>query len=140
MIFYSASTNGFYDSAIHGDAIPAGAVQITAEQHEALLTAQSQGKRIRPDGSGHPEAIDPPPAGITVPVFVSPRQAKLALLQHGLLDQVEAAIAAADRATQITWASSTAFERSNPLVLALAGQLNLSSADLDQLFILAATL
>lgn len=60
-IYYSKSTGGFYDAAIHGDKIPADAVEITAEQHAALLEGQSQGKIISADENGYPILIDPPP-------------------------------------------------------------------------------
>ncbi|MCY9814479.1 hypothetical protein [Aeromonas caviae] len=59
-MFYSKSTGGFYDAAIHGDNIPADAVEITAEKHTSLLDAQSRGKLISADEFGYPEAIDPP--------------------------------------------------------------------------------
>lgn len=58
-MFYSASTGGFYDAAIHGDNIPAGAVEITVEEHTALLSGQSAGKRIVPDASGRPIVAGP---------------------------------------------------------------------------------
>lgn len=57
---YSKSTGGFYDATIHGDNIPADAVEITAEYHAELLAAQSSGKQITADESGYPIAIDPP--------------------------------------------------------------------------------
>ena len=60
MLFYSAKTGGFYDAAIHGDAIPSGAVEITAQEHAALLDAQSSGKVIQADKNGMPVAVDPP--------------------------------------------------------------------------------
>ena len=60
-MFYSAQTKGFYDSAIHGDNIPADAVEITADHHAALLSAQSQGAAIQADASGAPVAVFPPP-------------------------------------------------------------------------------
>lgn len=60
-MFYSKSTGGFYDAAIHGEAIPADAVEITAEQHAALLAAQSTGQQITVDEDGFPIAIDPRP-------------------------------------------------------------------------------
>jgi len=59
-MFYSAQTNGFYEPAIHGDNIPADAVKITAEQHQALMEGQSAGKVIAPDADGHPVLQDPP--------------------------------------------------------------------------------
>lgn len=60
-MFYSPSKNGFYTPEIHGDAIPADAVEITREHYEALIDGQSQGKRIVADANGHPILQDPPP-------------------------------------------------------------------------------
>lgn len=59
-MFYSKSTGGFYDAAIHGDNIPADAVEITTEEHAALLAGQGQGKRIVADAQGRPMLADPP--------------------------------------------------------------------------------
>jgi hypothetical protein len=58
---YSPSTGGFYTAAIHGDNIPADAVEITTERHAALIAGQSQGKRIVAGASGVPALQDPPP-------------------------------------------------------------------------------
>lgn len=60
-MFYSKSTGGFYTREIHDDNIPADAVEITVEEHQALLEGQSQGKRIVADESGRPILQDPPP-------------------------------------------------------------------------------
>lgn len=59
-MFYSKSTGGFYDASIHGNNIPADAVEITEAEHAALLDAQAQGKRIQADVNGNPVAVDPP--------------------------------------------------------------------------------
>lgn len=59
-MLYAKSTGGFYDEAIHGDNIPADAVEITAEEHALLLQGQSQGKLIVPDANGFPMLSDPP--------------------------------------------------------------------------------
>ena len=83
-------------------------------------------------------AFTAPPA--PVPQSVSPRQAKLALLQDGHLTNVEALIAAADAATQISWNDAKEFLRTDPLVLAIGTQLGLTSGQIDDLFRLAATL
>lgn len=58
-MFYSKTTSGFYSQAIHGDNIPGDAVEITAEQHAALLQGQSDGKQIVPDANGFPVLITP---------------------------------------------------------------------------------
>ena len=59
-MFYSKSTGGFYASEIHGDNIPADAVEITNEEHRELIEGQSQGKRIVADANGFPVLADPP--------------------------------------------------------------------------------
>lgn len=79
-------------------------------------------------------AYEPTPV---IPTSVTPLQASRALLQTGLLDSVETAIAAADRETQLAWQKATAIERNSPFVATMATALSLSDADLDQLFILA---
>jgi hypothetical protein len=61
-MFYAKSTSGFYDAEIHGDNIPNDAVEITPEQHAALLNGQSNGKQIVGDENGQPILIDQPPA------------------------------------------------------------------------------
>lgn len=60
-MLYSKQTNGFYTREIHGDNIPEDAVEITPEQHAALVEGQSQGKIISADENGYPILIDPPP-------------------------------------------------------------------------------
>ena len=59
-MFYSKSTGGFYTPEIHGDNIPADAVEITVEEHQTLLEGQSQGKRIVADENGYPVLTDQP--------------------------------------------------------------------------------
>lgn len=60
-MFYSQSTGGFYLPEIHGDAIPADAVEINREHYETLLAGQSNGKLIVADADGYPILQDPPP-------------------------------------------------------------------------------
>lgn len=72
-----------------------------------------------------------------VPYKISIRQAKLALLGAGLLDDIENAIASADRSVQISWEYATEFERDNPLILYFQSRLNLSKEQVDNLFIQA---
>jgi hypothetical protein len=60
-MLYAKSTGGFYDRAIHGDNIPADAVEITEAEHAALIEGQALGKRIVADENGRPILQDPPP-------------------------------------------------------------------------------
>ena len=60
-MYFSKSTGGFYATEIHGDNMPADVVEITAEQHAALIEGQSNGKIIAADTDGFPVLQDPPP-------------------------------------------------------------------------------
>ena len=76
-------------------------------------------------------------------IVVSRLQAKAALLQMGLLDQVEALMVGMDAMTQLAWREAISYNRDSPMLNALAPYLSwpdgtaLTSADLDQLFLLA---
>jgi hypothetical protein len=144
-MFYSAKTGGFYDASIHGDVIPANAVEISIDQHAALLAGQSKGKIIVPDESGNPVLADPLPADPQKINSVTMRQARLALLDVGLLDDVDAAIAAIPddtqrKAAQIEWEYAGTVDRSSPFTQQLAVGLGLDSSALDALFTEAAKL
>lgn len=52
--FYSATTNGFYASEIHGDNMPNDVVEITQQRHDELFQGQSNGLRITSDENGYP--------------------------------------------------------------------------------------
>ena len=56
---YSKSTNGFYTRDIHGENMPADVVEITTEEHTALLEGQSNGKLIDFDEAGYPLLTEP---------------------------------------------------------------------------------
>lgn len=93
------------------------------------------------------EGNTPQPADPVVPAIpevVTMRQARLALLQAGLLAQVNTAVAnmlgAAGDTARIEWEFSSTVERNRPLVQALGAALGLTDAQLDDLFRLAATL
>ena len=80
------------------------------------------------------------PEIIIIPTTVSMRQARLALLQSGLLDTVNLTIIAGGDADKITWEYATEVNRSDSLVQNLAIGLGLSETDLDNLFLLASSL
>ena len=75
-----------------------------------------------------------------VPASVTPRQVRLLLLSQNLLAQVETIIAASDEATKIAWEYASEFRRDDPLLLALAQQLNLTNQQVDEFFIAAAAI
>lgn len=84
--------------------------------------------------------VPPPDPGTIIPEVVSMRQARLALLQVGILADVDAAIAQGTQADQITWEYATEVNRGDALVANMATALGLSSSQLDSLFLLASTL
>lgn len=91
--------------------------------------------------------LNPEPMSVvpSVPVSVSMRQAKRALLNAGLLDAADMAIAGiaddtARRAAQIDWTSATEVRRDWPLVAAIAQALSLTDQQIDALFVAASQL
>ena len=70
---------------------------------------------------------------------VTPRQARLAMQQAGLITAVTAWIAAADEATRIEWEFALEVRRDWPPITACAAALGLTDEQLDELFTLAAT-
>lgn len=88
-----------------------------------------------------PEPADAPP----IPTVATMRQARLALLNIGKLDDVEAAIAAIPdatqkRAAQIEWEFAATVERNSALLASLASAIGLTESDLDALFVQAVAL
>lgn len=85
----------------------------------------------------------PPPSPV-VPAAVTMRQARLALLGAGLLDDVEAAIAALPsqqkEAARIEWEYSQEVQRHNGFVSVLAPALGMTDEQTDALFLAAAAL
>lgn len=86
----------------------------------------------------------PVPAPAPVPAVASMRQARLALLQAGKLQDVDAAIAAlpspAKEAAQVEWEYATEVSRDSALMQQLAAAIGLDDAALDALFTQAAQL
>lgn len=71
---------------------------------------------------------------------VTMRQASLALLNAGLLDNVEALVATLPRAYQIEWERASVVHRDNQLVEIVRQQQGMTHAQIDDLFAQAATL
>ena len=69
-----------------------------------------------------------------VPQTITPLQAKLQLLEIGLLDDVEAMVSA-DKKVQLYWEYASVIERDNEILLMMTAQLGLTEDMLDELFI-----
>jgi hypothetical protein len=91
-----------------------------------------------------PQKPTPDPVSL-IPQAVSMRQARLALLQAGILATVDQVIAGitpteAQQKIKIEWDYATEVDRQWPTLLALQSTLELTDEQVDDLFILAATL
>jgi hypothetical protein len=132
-IYYAASVSGFYNSAIHGDAIPTDAVEISADEHAALLADQSAGKVIEADADGHPVAVDPPPLSLN-----ERRAAALTRINSGGEAAMASLRANYPESEVMSWSQQTkeadALEANpnatTPLLTAIATARGLSVADL----------
>lgn len=142
------------------DALAATAAKATAEaalatantEHTAALAAKqtemdtalasAQAELAAKDAEiARLTALVPAPVIVSgVPQTVTMRQARLALLASGLLDDVTAAVAGAGQAAQIEWEYSDVVARNAALVQVLSGALGLTDEQLDGLFVVAATL
>ena len=81
------------------------------------------------------DAPPPPPQPITQ---VTATQARRAIVAAGLLDPVEAAMAAATDDVKTLWYTSDPIQRTDPVLNSFAAQLGLTSDQLDALFVSAA--
>lgn len=100
-----------------------GQIPLTDEEETALLAewAANEGK-------------------VKVPQSVTMRQARLMLSNAGLLDSVNASVQASSKDIQLTWEYAQEVKRNDPYVLSLGASLGLTDAQIDNLFIQAATL
>ncbi len=128
MPFYKTATNQlfFLGSESEEGFLPQGAQRITDEEAEVIRLANLA--QTTPQ----------------VPQVVTMRQARLALLQNGLLAQVETAIAnlpgTGGDAARIEWEYSQTINRNHSLVTSLSSVLSLTEQQLDDLFTLASSL
>lgn len=79
----------------------------------------------------HTLADAPPPP---VPQAVTMFQAREQLRRDGLLATVDAAVAEADEPTRLAWEYALELRRESPTVLAIAGILGLTDAQMDTMF------
>ena len=113
---------------------------------EFELRAETHADHTYPvDGWCWFDNLDAAMAGMPKNVLsVTMRQARLALLGAGLLDDVDAAINAMPEpqrtVARINWDYSSTVERDSEVLVALAASLGLAESDLDNLFTTAASL
>lgn len=93
-----------------------------------------------PDADAEQSAIP-----IAIPSQITARQLRLWLAGAGLLDQIDAALAAipddmARTTAQIEWEYATSFERSHALIASIGTAIGLDDAQIDAAFVAAAQL
>ena len=81
------------------------------------------------------DPVTPPPI-----LSITPRQFRLALNATGMRANIEAYVAAGSQDMKDTWEFATTIERNDPIIAAGAAELDLTEAQIDDLFSLAATL
>lgn len=110
----------FEEDGSQDEFIPTGLVEMTADEVHAHLNPRLE---------------------VIVPASVSMMQARLAMLDAGVLDDVERAIESMEglegRAARIQWEYAQFIDRDWPLVEALGGLLGWDSDAVDRLFISA---
>jgi hypothetical protein len=120
----------------HAHEFPSGAVAVFAQP--------SGGYDCYLSWDEVPPELLPQSPGSGVPQEVTMRQARLALLGAGLLDDVDAAINAmaepAKTAAKIEWEYSQTVQRHKGLVAQIGSALGLTSEQIDDLFVMASTL
>lgn len=77
---------------------------------------------------------------IVVPQSVTPLQARRALRKAGIKAEVDAYVETLDDDAQDAWEYALSVERNNPIVLGAGAALGMTEQQMDDLFILAATL
>lgn len=131
---------GFYPEDIWPEGYPDDAVEISEDHYQEFM----QFGGFRRWGGSMPVPYEPPQPEPQVPQRVSKAQAKLALLEAGLLDTVEASLAAMEgvegQRARIEWNDRTEFHRDHEFIGLLAGAIGLSKEQVDALFTRAAAL
>lgn len=83
--------------------------------------------------------VEPEPIPEPIPKVITMRQARLQLLEVGLLDDVEASVAL-DRKSQIEWEYANEVYRESPLIESVKGALSLTDEQIDEMFMKASKL
>lgn len=144
-IFFQASPVAFFDDRLRDP--PPLAVEITEEQHAALLQEQARGKRIvaGPDGMPTTVGVDRTAKVLQVTNY----QARAVLMRTNgwdgrpLFDAVNDMLlankdaSAAGRLDWQAWEQANTFSRNGDLISRMGRALKLSDAQLDALFLAA---
>lgn len=112
---------------------PEGTIEVPLKPGADYEWQDGEWVHVPPDPA---EALAAERAGMVASRF----QAKAALLEAGLLEQVEAVLADASPVARLAWVEAVEFRRWSPTILAAAEALNLTPEQVDDLFRLAMTI
>lgn len=118
----------------------------TPDDEAAIRALEEEAIALRAELRAYlpPYPAPEPPPEVIIPQRITARQSQLALLNAGLLDDVEATIEALPanvRAqVRIEWGRATHVERGSQVTQMVATALGLTSAQVDALFVAAAAL
>ena len=111
---------------------------LTANTREAFDALRWEDDRPKPSWDDVEAAMTPDPAEALAReregMVCSRFQAKAALLQAGLLDQVQVAVDDAEPFVRIAWAEAVEFRRNSPTIAALAKSVDMTDEQVDDLF------
>jgi hypothetical protein len=149
----AAFPNTSFPSVISNETLMGfGLLPVTLAAHpeyDPLMQALEEAPPAQVDGAWTQQWVvrdlTPEELKARVPTVVTMRQARLALLQSGLLSQVEAALSAIEdpaqrQAVQIEWEYAAEVDMTHPWVQALTVSLGLTEAQIDSLFMTASGL
>lgn len=143
MILYIIGNNGYFQGTMEWPDDPDDMFGIPFGTTKKAPPSLAEDEYAIWSGSDWILTITPPPVPVPVkevPEFISKYQAKMALLQVGLYEQVEVYVANSnDYALKISWYDATNFYRNNQFIAGLAVEFNLTEEQVDNLFILAST-
>jgi hypothetical protein len=138
MLVYRIRPDGVFDGEVEvpdGPIIPAGHTRTAPPAIPPGSHAVMRGGWEIVTGETPPYLPAPPP----VPAFVTPLQMRRALLQQGLLDDVEEFVQSADLEARMAWEYAVEIRRTDALIVHAASALGKTEAEIDDLFRLAAT-
>jgi len=143
-MLYSKTTRGFYNESTVYPYTPDDLVKVSDEDYYRLLDDQSRGMEIVPDENGYPISVEP---AKSIPTSCTPSQGLIALyILKGITESdiqsvIDSIADAVERyKANIAFSRAITWERDSLVVNTIASLLNLSSKDLDDLFIKAATI
>lgn len=144
MIIYKIDqTNGYYAGTMEVPDDPDNIFGIPIGTTKKTPPELKDGEYAVWEGSNWYISLNPPPQPIPikeVPEFITKYQAKMALLQAGIFEQVEDYVSNSDNiALKIAWYDADNFYRNNDFIISLGEQFSLTDAQIDDLFILGKT-